>query len=214
MSCISLGGSNSRGQFLPKLVFWSLLYLLVLLLGYGGLHGGFCANGWRQFACCRCWSSSRFGRSGLETMGSIAADWSSSNIGCYSNCSSYTATVPSTSTVPATSPVPATVPVPATAPVPATSPVPPTSVGMASSSAGLIDPSMTSAAATVAQPMAPPLAVPQIKYAARPMDYASLRLVALTAPRYRPEPYAAGRGRELSSSSSMGPKAGPITVPA
>ena len=41
-----------------------------------------------------------------------------------------------------------------------------------------------------------------------------LRLVALSTPRYRPEPYAAARGRELSSSSSMVPKAGPITVPA
>ena len=73
---------------------------------------------------------------------------------------SATATVPATSPVPATLPAPATAPIPATAPVPATSPVPPTSVSMASSSAGLIDPSMTwaiaqpMAAATVAQPMA------------------------------------------------------------
>ena len=52
--------------------------------------------------------------------------------------------------------------------VPATSPVPLTSVSMASSSAGLIDPSMTSAiaqpmAAATVQPLASPLAAPQIK---------------------------------------------------
>ena len=74
------GGSNSRKQFLPKLVFWR--HLLVLLLGDGGLHDlpnrlelqhlqqANCRHP-LAFACCRCWSSSRFGRSGMGIMGSI-----------------------------------------------------------------------------------------------------------------------------------------------
>ena len=47
----NLEGLIPEGNFCPSWCFWSLLYLLVLLLGYGGLYGGFCANGWRQFAC-------------------------------------------------------------------------------------------------------------------------------------------------------------------
>ena len=166
-------GSHSRRQFLPKLLLWSVVYLLALLLGYGRLYGGFDANGW-QFAGAPADSDDQ--GPWVPLKGPIV--------------------VPDTSPFPATSPVPATslVPAaPATSSVPATCPVPLTSVGMSSSSAGLIDPSLTSAmaqpiaASAMAQPMAPPLAVPQIKYAARPgegrlpINYASaLRLVALS----------------------------------
>ena len=68
--------------------------------------------------------------------------------------------------------------------------------------------------------MGPPaVAVPQIKYAARPgegrlLDYASsLRLVSMSAPRFRRGPYGATTTSSAAASSGGPPKmGGPITV--
>ena len=112
-----------------------------------------------------------------------------------------TATVPSVSTAP-DAPATATVPSVSTAPdAPATSPAP-------------LMVTMPGAGSSMGPPA---VAMPQIKYAARPgegrlLDYASsLRLVSMSAPRFRGGPYGA---TSSAAASSGGPPniGGPITV--
>ena len=129
-----------------------------------------------------------------------------------------TATVPSVSTAP-DAPATATVPSVSTAPdAPAITTVPSVSTAPdapATSPAPLMV-TMPSAGSSMGPPA---VAMPQIKYAARPgegrlLDYASsLRLVSMSAPRFRGGPYGA---TSSAAASSGGPPniGGPITVPA
>ena len=210
----------SRRHLLPKLLF----LILLVLWGYDGPYGGGCyAFGSVGFGCwnggCRgWWNNNGFGRS-MGAMGSYSPSHGSIGIPS-SRCNSYShgsmvisnpdapaiTTVPSVShnpdapaitTVPSLShnpdaPAITTVPSVSTAmDAPATSPVP-------------LLVTMPSAGSSMGPPA---VAVPQIKYAARPgegrlLDYASsLRLVSMSAPRFRGGPYGTTTTSSAAASS-------------
>ena len=205
----------SRRHLLPKLLF----LILLVLWGYDGPYGGGCyAFGSVGFGCwnggCRgWWNNNGFGRS-MGAMGSYSP--SHGSIGIPSpRCTSYShgsigiqqsrCTVPSISHNP-DAPAITTVPSVSTAiDASATSPVP------------LLVP-MPSAGSSMGPPA---VAVPQINYPSRPgegrlLDYASsLRLVSMSAPRFRGGPYGAAATSSAAASSGGPPNiGGPISVPA
>ena len=207
----------SRRHLLPKLLF----LILLVLWGYDGPYAGGCyAFGSVGFGCwnggCRgWWNNNGFGRS-MRAMGSYSpshgsigipsprcTSYSHGSIGIQqSRCTSYhhgSLAIPQSRctgyhhgsigihSYRCTSPVPLLVTMPS-----------------AGSSMG-----------------PPAVAVPQIKYAARPgegrlLDYASsLRLVSMSAPRFRGGPYGTTTASSAAASSGGPPNiGGPISVPA
>ena len=218
-------------ELLPKLLF----LILLVLWGYDGPYGGGCyALGSVDFGCwnggCRgWWNNNGFGRS-MGAMGSYSP--SHGSIGSPAPDAPATATVPSVTSNP-DAPAITTVPsvtsnpdAPAITTVPSVShnPDAPAITTLPSVSTAIDAPATSPVPLLVTMPAAssmgpPAVAVPQIKYAARPgegrlLDYASsLRLVSMSAPRFRGGPYGTTTSSSAAASSG-GPTnlGGPISV--